>query len=78
MDLFWSKLYTKKGLVAPIVAQRLMGNTGEILILIMILMAVTSTGSAEVIAVTSILIYDIYQLYLKVYIKLLIIIILIN
>ena len=54
------------GLVPPIVAQRLMGNTGEILILIMILMAVTSTGSAEVIAVTSILVYDIYQLYLKV------------
>jgi len=32
----------------------------------MILMAVTSTGSAEVIAVTSILVYDIYQVYLKV------------
>ena len=54
------------GLVAPAVAQRLMGKTGEFLILIMMLMAVTSTGSAEVIAVTSILIYDVYQLYLKV------------
>jgi len=32
----------------------------------MILMAITSTGSAEVMAVTSILIYDIYQIYLKV------------
>ena len=50
----------------PIVAQRLMGTQGEILMLLMIIMAVTSTGSAEVIAVTSILVYDIYQLYLKV------------
>ena len=54
------------GLVAPLVAQKLMGKTGEILMLLLLLMAVTSTGSAEVIAVTSILVYDIYQLYLKV------------
>ena len=43
-----------------------MGTQGEIIILVMIIMAVTSTGSAEVIAVTSILVYDVYQLYLKV------------
>lgn len=43
-----------------------MGESGEILIVLMVLMAVISTGSAEVIAVTSILVYDIYQLYLKV------------
>ena len=54
------------GLVAPLVAQKLMGLSGEILMLLLLLMAVTSTGSAEVIAVTSILVYDIYQLYLKV------------
>ena len=54
------------GLVSPLVAQKLMGKTGEILMLLLLLMAVTSTGSAEVIAVTSILVYDIYQLYLKV------------
>jgi len=54
------------GLVAPVVGQNLMGETGELLVALMILMAVTSTGSAEVIAVTSILIYDIYQVYLKV------------
>ena len=35
----------------------------------MILMAVTSTGSAETVAVTSILVYDIYQLYLRVIIN---------
>ncbi|XP_060071327.1 uncharacterized protein LOC132551230 [Ylistrum balloti] len=55
------------GLVPPAVAQRLLGRSGEFLIIIMIIMAVTSTGSAEVIAVTSILVYDIYQLYLKPY-----------
>ncbi len=53
-------------MVAPVVAQTLMGKTGEVLVVIMILMAVTSTGSAETIAVTSIIVYDIYQVYLKV------------
>jgi len=52
--------------VAPVVGQTLFGETGEVMVALMILMAVTSTGSAEVIAVTSILVYDIYQVYLKV------------
>ena len=43
-----------------------MGTTGSVLVLLMIMMAVTSTGSAEIIAVTSILVYDFYQLYFKV------------
>lgn len=54
------------GLVPVVVAQKLLGRTGEFIIIIMILMAVTSTGSAEVMAVSSILVYDVYQLYLKV------------
>jgi len=41
-------------------------ESGEVMVALMILMAVTCTGSAEVIAVTSILVYDIYQIYLKV------------
>ena len=61
--------FTSPGLVPPVVAQKLMGDSGDILILVMILMAVTSTGSAEVVAVTSILVYDIYQLYLRVIIN---------
>ena len=65
-EIFLQSLFTHPGLVAPLVAQKLMGQTGEILMLLLLLMAVTSTGSAEVIAVTSILVYDIYQLYLKV------------
>merc|ERR1712223_2279379 len=51
------------GLAAPLVAQKLLGTTGEYAILFLILMAVMSTGSAEVIAVASIIIYDIYQAY---------------
>ena len=53
------------GLAAPLVAQKLLGTTGEYAILFLILMAVMSTGSAEVIAVASIIIYDIYQVFKK-------------
>merc|ERR1719264_599983 len=53
-----------KGLAAPLVAQKLLGTTGEYAMLFLILMAVMSTGSAEVIAVASILIYDVYQAYI--------------
>jgi len=52
------------GLAAPLVAQKLLGTTGEYAMLFLILMAVMSTGSAEVIAVASILIYDVYQAYI--------------
>ncbi len=41
--------------------QKLMGAKGEYAVLFLILMAVMSTGSAEVIAVASIIIYDVYQ-----------------
>merc|ERR1719229_2047411 len=53
-----------KGLAAPLVAQKLLGSTGEYAMLFLILMAVMSTGSAEVIAVASIIIYDVYQAYI--------------
>ncbi|CAG5131507.1 unnamed protein product [Candidula unifasciata] len=56
-----------EGLVAPLVAHRLLGKTGELLILSMVLLAVTSTASAEVMAVASIIIYDMYAQYLKPY-----------
>merc|ERR1712123_170483 len=53
-----------KGLAAPLVAQRLLGSTGEYAMIILVLMAVMSTGSAEVIAVASLVIYDVYQAYI--------------
>jgi SSS family transporter len=51
------------GLVPPAVATHLMGDAGSILILIMLFMAIVSTGSAESIAVSSLVSYDIYREY---------------
>lgn len=51
------------GLVPPAVAVHLMGKGGAALVLIMLFMAVTSTGSAEQIAVSSLFAYDVYREY---------------
>jgi len=53
------------GLVPPAVATHLMGDTGSALILIMLFMAIVSTGSAESIAVSSLVSYDIYREYMN-------------
>jgi hypothetical protein len=53
------------GLVPPAVAMELLGDTGAILILIMLFMAIVSTGSAESIAVSSLVSYDIYRQYIN-------------
>lgn len=53
------------GLVPPAVADHLMGGAGGILILIMLFMAITSTGNSESIAVATLVAYDIYRTYLK-------------
>jgi len=51
------------GLVPPAVAYHLLGNFGASAILIMLFMAIVSTGSAESIAVSSLVAYDIYREY---------------
>jgi hypothetical protein len=53
------------GLVPPAVAFELLGDAGAILILIMLFMAIVSTGSAESIAVSSLVAYDIYRQYIN-------------
>merc|ERR1712048_205770 len=53
------------GLVPPAVADHLLGPTGAVLILIMLFMAIVSTGSAESIAVSSLVSYDIYRQYIN-------------
>lgn len=53
------------GLVPPAVAFHLMGNAGAVLILIMLFMAIVSTGSAESIAVSSLVAYDVYREYIN-------------
>ena len=42
-----------------------MGDAGAVLILIMLFMAIVSTGSAESIAVSSLVAYDIYREYIN-------------
>lgn len=51
------------GLVPPAVASHLLGDSGSALILTMLFMAIVSTGSAESIAVSSLVAYDIYREY---------------
>ena len=53
------------GLVPPAVATELLGDVGAILVLIMLFMAIVSTGSAESIAVSSLVAYDIYRHYMN-------------
>ena len=51
------------GLTVPAAAATLMGEVGAILVLVMLFMAVTSAGSAELIAVSSLITYDVYRTY---------------
>lgn len=54
-----------KGLVPPACATYLLGDVGSVLILIMLFMAIVSTGSAESIAISSLISYDIYRQYIN-------------
>jgi len=51
------------GLVPPAAATVLMGQGGGVLTIVMLFMAITSTGSAECIAVSSLVTYDVYRKY---------------
>lgn len=53
------------GLAAPFAAQTLLGKSGAIALLLTLFMAVTSSSSSELIAVSSILTFDIYKTYIK-------------
>jgi|Transcript_7346 SSS family transporter len=53
------------GLVPPAAATYMLGKGGAVLIACMLFMAITSTGSAELIAVSSLVTYDIYRAYIK-------------
>ncbi|CAE8697689.1 unnamed protein product, partial [Polarella glacialis] len=53
------------GLTPARVLSKVMGSSGSFILLLQLFMAVTSTGSAEIIAVSSILTYDIYYTYLN-------------
>src|SRR4051794_18487387 len=53
------------GLVPAATASHIMGSSGATLILVMLFMAVTASGSHEMIAVSSLITYDIYRPYFK-------------
>ncbi|KAK8164758.1 urea active transporter [Phyllosticta citrichinensis] len=53
------------GLVLPEAAVALLGSSGAAAVLLLIFMAVTSAMSAELIAVSSIFTYDLYQTYIN-------------
>ncbi|KAF5022456.1 hypothetical protein F66182_5492 [Fusarium sp. NRRL 66182] len=53
------------GLVLPYAAVGLLGKSGAICTLILIFMAVTSASSAQLISVSSIFTYDVYQTYIN-------------
>eukprot|EP00434_Breviolum_minutum_P038728 symbB.v1.2.034367.t1/scaffold4423.1/size39831/3 len=54
-----------RGLVPPAVATHLFGTFGSVMMAVMLFMAITSTGSAEGIAVSSLVTYDIYKTYIN-------------
>lgn len=53
------------GLSSPATAIALLGQGGAVLMLILLFMAVTSSTSAELIAVSSLLTFDVYKTYIK-------------
>lgn len=53
------------GLSSPAAAIALLGKGGAVLMLILLFMAVTSSTSAELIAVSSLLTFDVYKTYFK-------------
>ena len=53
------------GLVLPFAAVRLLGYSGAVCTTLMVFMAVTSAFSAQLIAVSSIVTYDVYQAYIN-------------
>ncbi|KAF8221796.1 Na+/solute symporter [Tricholoma matsutake] len=55
----------QSGLSGPFAAAALAGKGGAVALLITLFMAVTSSSSAELIAVSSILTFDIYKMYFK-------------
>jgi len=53
------------GLSSPATAIALMGKGGAVLLLVLLFMAVTSSTSAELIAVSSLLTFDVYKTYFR-------------
>ncbi|XP_071166222.1 uncharacterized protein [Mytilus edulis] len=64
-----STLDIDSGYITPYVMESVMGKTGAYMLITMVTMALMSTGSGEVMAVSSIIVYDIYKVYINPYRK---------
>nr|ARQ84970.1 DUR3-like urea-proton symporter [Tridacna squamosa] len=53
------------GYITPFIMGELLGDTGAYLFLTMLMMALMSTGSGEVMAISSIIVYDIYKTHVN-------------
>ncbi|XP_052720836.1 uncharacterized protein LOC128192294 isoform X2 [Crassostrea angulata] len=62
---FLSQNEIVNGFITPFVLEKIMGSTGAYLLITSITMALMSTGSGEVMAVSSIVVYDIYKVYIN-------------
>jgi SSS family transporter len=65
MNIQLSTEESSLGLVAPTAAYSLFGDLGAILLLAILFTAVTSAGSAQLTAVSTLGVYDIYKTYLR-------------
>eukprot|EP00250_Pteridium_aquilinum_P011531 c20130_g1_i1 orf=235-2172(+) len=65
VDLPVSQDEANQGLISVAAAQYILGEGGVILILTIVFMAATSSGSAEFIAMSSLFTYDVYKAYLR-------------
>lgn len=65
LDLPLTATEAGDGLVPPAAALYLLGKGGAILLTLMLFMAVTSSGSAELIAISSLFTFDIYRTYIN-------------
>ena len=53
------------GMVFPVVAQTFLGTFGIILMMVLMLFAIMSTGAGQVISIAALIIYDIYMPYVR-------------
>ncbi|PWN27907.1 putative DUR3-urea permease [Jaminaea rosea] len=54
-----------QGLPAPAAAAALLGKSGAVMMLVLLFLAVTSASAAQLVAVSSVLSYDVYQPYIN-------------
>merc|ERR1719401_1397423 len=63
--LYLTAAASGQGLTPARVLAHILGSAGAFILLLQLFMAITSTGSAEIIAVSSILTYDLYYEYIN-------------